>query len=74
MFKAMLIDEDNQEQCKNLLNTLTLPTHYTLRRTWIVWTEVDGVVEAKALPYCVFKEKYTTIAWTENFYIVESIR
>jgi hypothetical protein len=73
MMKAIVVDEENIELCKELLNVVRVPRRAIEEPTWIVWGN-ELWPEVKLLPHAIFRDKYNVVGHEGDYImIVEKI-
>jgi hypothetical protein len=72
MIKAIVVDPDNVERCKELLHVAHIPQRALDEPTWIVWGN-ELWPEVRLLPHAIFRDKYTIVGHDEEYMIAERI-
>jgi hypothetical protein len=72
MLKALIVNSDNLEACKELLHVAHIPERALDEVTWIVWGD-ELWPEVRLLPHIIFQDRYNVIGPDGDDYLVEPI-
>ena len=67
---ALVITDENTEECCRLLDLKKIPDRLLKNNYWIVWRNKGS---ARAIPHVVFRERYTIIGHQDEKILVERI-
>lgn len=69
MIKAIVIDSENIERCKELLRVDNIADRLIEKTNWLLWVNDS----AWTLPHVVFRDRYTVIGHGDGHLIVERV-
>lgn len=75
MICAMIISEDNLDECRRIMNIDQIPTHFVERQTWLIYrTNINGeVCTGWTVPHAIFRNRYNVIETRSTCFVVERI-
>ena len=72
MLKAIVVDPENIERCRELLNVYHIPQRAIEEPTWLVWGSEDWP-EVRLLPHAIFRDRYVILDHREDYMLVEKL-
>lgn len=73
MYKAMIMSEENEAKCREILGEPNIARHCIEEFWWIVWGDEDGVESRGIMPHAVFSDKFQVVGHVLDYMIVEEI-
>lgn len=71
MYKTIIVDEENIDRCKEILEVRHIPEHCVDEPTWLTW-DPDGTYKS-ILPHRVFRANFVVIGHCDDSMIAERL-
>lgn len=71
MYKTIIVDEENVDRCKEILEVRTVPDRWVEEATWLTW-DPTGTYKS-ILPHAVFRANFVIVGHAEDSMIAERL-